>query len=57
MLVAVAGKPVKDPQTMLELIAGLAPGTATQFKLRRETKELEVAVSIGKRPPVQRSRE
>jgi len=57
VLVAVAGKPVKDPQTMLELIAGLAPGTATQFKLRRESKELEVAVNIGKRPPVQRSRE
>ncbi|MCO5097761.1 MAG: Do family serine endopeptidase [Rhodocyclaceae bacterium] len=57
VLVAVAGKPVKDPQTMLELIAGLAPGTATQFKLRRESKELEVTVNIGKRPPVQRSRE
>ena len=57
VLVAVAGKPVKDPQSMLELIAGLAPGTPTQFKLRREAKELDVSVSIGKRPPVQRGRE
>ncbi len=57
VLVAVAGKPIKDPQTMLALIAGLAPGTATQFKLRREAKELDVAVSIGKRPPAQRVRE
>ncbi len=57
VLVAVAGKPVKDPQAMLDLIAGLAPGTSTQFRLRREAKELEVAVSIGKRPPAQRNRE
>jgi len=57
VLVAVAGKPVKDPQSMLELIAGLSPGTTTPFKLRRETKELDVAVNIGKRPLVQRGRE
>jgi Do/DeqQ family serine protease len=55
VLVAVGGKPVKDPQSMLELIAGLTPGSATPFKLRRETKELEVAVNIGKRPPMQRN--
>ena len=57
VLVAVAGKPVKDPQAMLDLIAGLPPGTATQFRLRREAKELEVVVNIGKRPPAQRNRE
>ena len=57
VLVAVGGKQVKDPQSMLELIAGLTPGTTTPFKLRRETKELEVAVSIGKRPPMQRKHE
>ena len=55
VLVAVGGKPVKDPQGMLELIAGLTPGGAATFKLRREAKELEVAVNIGKRPPMQRN--
>jgi len=55
VLVAVAGKPVKNPQSMLELIAGLSPGTTTPFRLRREAKELEVSVNIGKRPPMQRN--
>ncbi|MCC6878971.1 MAG: Do family serine endopeptidase [Rhodocyclaceae bacterium] len=57
VLLAIGGKPVKDPQGMLELIAGLTPGTASQFKLRREAKELEVAVNIGKRPPMRRNGE
>jgi len=56
VLVAVAGKPVKDPQGMLDLIAGLSPGTPTKFRLRREAKEIEVDVNIGKRPPMQRER-
>ncbi len=55
MLLAIGGKPVKDPQGMLELIAGLTPGSTAQFRLRRESKDLEVAVSIGKRPPMQRN--
>lgn len=55
VLIAVGGKPVKDPQSMLELIASLTPGTTAPFRLRREAKELEVAVSIGKRPPMQRN--
>jgi Do/DeqQ family serine protease len=55
LLVAVGGKPVKDPQGMLELIAGLAPGSTTQFTVRREAKEVVLAVAIGKRPPMQRN--
>jgi Do/DeqQ family serine protease len=57
VLVAVGGRPVKDPQGMLELIAGLTPGTTAPFRLRREAKDLEVAVNIGKRPPMQRNGE
>ena len=57
VLIAVAGKPVKDPQGMLDLIAGLAPGESAKFRLRRETKEIDVDVSIGKRPPMRRNGE
>ena len=57
VLVAVGGRPVTDPQGMLELIAGLTPGTTAPFRLRREAKELDVAVNIGKRPPMQRNGE
>ena len=55
VLVAVGGKPVKDPQGMLELIAGLTPGSSVPFKLRRESREVDLTVSIGKRPPMQRN--
>lgn len=54
VLMSISGKAVKDPQGMLELIAGLTPGSTAQFRLRRESKDLEVAVGIGKRPPMQR---
>ncbi|MBA3902930.1 MAG: 2-alkenal reductase [Rhodocyclaceae bacterium] len=57
VLVAVEGRQVKDPQVMLDLIAGLAPGTAAKFRIRREAKEFDVDVNIGKRPPMQRERE
>jgi Do/DeqQ family serine protease len=55
VLIAVAGKPVRDPQGMLDLIAGLPPGESTKFKLRRQAKEIELDVNIGKRPPMQRN--
>jgi Do/DeqQ family serine protease len=55
VLMSVAGKPVKDPQGMLDLIAGLTPGSTASFRLRRENKELELTVNIGKRPPMQRN--
>ena len=50
VLLSVAGKPVKDAQSMLELIAGLPPGEAAKFRIRREGKDLELAGVIGKRP-------
>ncbi|MBI4986063.1 MAG: Do family serine endopeptidase [Rhodocyclales bacterium] len=50
VLLAVAGRPVKDAQSMLEVIAALTPGQAATFKIRRQGKELELAGTIGKRP-------
>jgi serine protease DegQ len=50
VLLAVDGKPVKDAQAMLDLIASLIPGQAAKFQIRREGKELELPGTIGKRP-------
>jgi Do/DeqQ family serine protease len=50
VLLGVAGKPVKDAQTMLDLIAALTPGQAAKFKIRRDGKDLELSGVIGKRP-------
>ena len=56
ILLAVGGKAVKDPQTMLDLIAGQTPGESVPFKLRRQKSVFEVNLRIGKRPALRRER-
>ena len=56
ILLAVDGKPVKDPQVMLDLIASLKPGETIAFKLRRQKTVVDAAIRIGKRPPIRRER-
>jgi serine protease DegQ len=50
VLVQVTGKPVKDAQAMLELIAALQPGSTARFGLKRDGRDVAVDVTIGKRP-------
>jgi S1-C subfamily serine protease len=54
VLMTVMGKPVKDAQVMLDLIAGLAPGKAARFELKRQGADIAAEVTIGKRPPARR---
>ena len=53
ILLDIAGKPVGDPQTMLELIAALRPDERATLRLRRANQITEIPVHIGKRPPMQ----
>ena len=57
ILLAVDGRPVKDPQGMLDLIASQKPGDTVTFKLRRQNNVLDTTVRIGKRAPQRRERE
>jgi len=50
VLTQVAGKRVQDAQAMLELIAALEPGKNARFDLKRESRDVAVDVTIGKRP-------
>ena len=52
VLLAVAGKAVRDPQVMLDLIAALKPDERIPFRLRRDRNIIELEVKIGKRPNV-----
>jgi serine protease DegQ len=52
ILLAVGGKPVDDPQAMLESIAALKPGDTVPFSIRRDNATREQPVRIGKRPPI-----
>ena len=57
IVVTVDGKPVRDPDSMRNLIVALAPGKQTTLGLKRGQSELELQVQVGKRPGVNRSRE
>ncbi len=50
LLVAIDGKPVKNAMSMLGLIASLAPGQNAKFALRRGGHDVDLPISIGKRP-------
>ena len=50
ILVAVEGQAVTGTPAMLNAIAGLVPGARARLKLVREGRELEVTVTVGKRP-------
>jgi S1-C subfamily serine protease len=41
---------------MLNLVAALVPGKPVAIQLRRESKNLEIQVTVGKRPTQQRRR-
>ncbi|HNB68172.1 trypsin-like peptidase domain-containing protein [Accumulibacter sp.] len=57
IMLAVAGRAVRDPQGMLDLIAGQKPGETVAFTLRRQKNVVETTVRIGKRAPQRRARE
>ena len=57
VLLSVNGKPVKDPQVMLDLIAALAPDERAAFRLRRDKGIVELPVKIGKRPAMRAERD
>ena len=57
VLTAVQGKVVGDPQSMIENIAGLTPGQGAQIHVRRNQKDFDLQVEIGKRPKVAKDEE
>ncbi len=50
VLLDIAGKPVKDAQAMLGMVATLEPGKVARLKLRRAGQDITADVTIGKRP-------
>lgn len=50
ILIAVEGQAVQSTAAMLNAIAQLAPGSRARLRLVREGRELELTVSVGRRP-------
>jgi Do/DeqQ family serine protease len=53
VLLEVQGRPVSDPTSMLNLIAALPPGSSARMKLRRQERDIEAEISVGRRPKPQ----
>ncbi len=53
ILIEVQGRPVADPASMLNLIAALSPGQAAKLKLKRQGKDVEASITVGRRPKPQ----
>jgi len=53
VLVEVEGKPVADPTSMLNMIAALAPGNSARMKLKRQGKDVDANITVGRRPKPQ----
>jgi len=56
ILLAIEGAPIKDTNSMLNLVAALAPGKPASIRVRRDNKDLDIQIAIGKRPTPQRRR-
>lgn len=50
ILTTVAGKPVRNTASMLDLVAGLTPGKSSTLKLLRDNREIQLEVEVGTRP-------
>jgi serine protease DegQ len=53
LLTAINDVPVSDPLAMLNLVAGLAPGSSAKMQVRRQSQALELSVTVGRRPKPQ----
>lgn len=55
ILLEINGKRVTDSSSMLNLIAGLQPNEKATLKIARNQRELNIDVTIGKRPAFQQA--
>ena len=51
VLMTVNGEEITDTTRLLNVIAQIKPGTDVKVRLMRKTKEVDLVVTIGKRPP------
>jgi S1-C subfamily serine protease len=53
VLLSIDGRPVTDPQGVLNAVTVIAPGSAARMKLKRKGQDLELPVTVGRRPKQQ----
>jgi Do/DeqQ family serine protease len=53
VLVSIDGKAIADPQGVLNVVTGIAPGSAARLKLKRKGEDMQLEVIVGRRPKPQ----
>ncbi|MDR0715936.1 MAG: trypsin-like peptidase domain-containing protein [Azoarcus sp.] len=53
ILIAVDEQSVQNSRDMLDLVAALSPGQTAAFRVLRNGKEIELKITVGRRPPPQ----
>ncbi len=53
ILVSIDGKPIAEPQDVLNIVTGIAPGSASKLAFKRKGQDVELAVTVGRRPKPQ----
>jgi Do/DeqQ family serine protease len=53
ILVSIDGKPIVEPQDVLNVVTGIAPGSTSKLMLKRKSQDMELAVTVGRRPKPQ----
>ena len=53
VLISIDGKAITDPQNVLNVVTGIAPGSVTRLKLKRKGEDMELEVAVGRRPKPQ----
>ncbi|MEO8144374.1 MAG: trypsin-like peptidase domain-containing protein [Betaproteobacteria bacterium] len=53
VLVSIDGKRIVEPQSVLNVVTGIAPGSTAQVKLKRKGQDMDLTVTVGRRPKPQ----
>ena len=53
LLVSIDGKQISEPQDVLNIVTGIAPGSTSKLTLKRKGQDIELAVTVGRRPKPQ----
>jgi Do/DeqQ family serine protease len=53
VLLAIDGRAMQNPNAVLNVVTGLAPGSPAKLRLKRKGQDLEIPITVGRRPKPQ----
>ncbi len=51
MILAVNGERVENARALIRAVAAIAPGTSVNLSVRRQGREMDIPLTVGRRPP------